>query len=78
MILPKPTKQITAKNLRVLVVDDEEDIFKVLNIYFPNEGHNVKGVVNGTEAIKLLKSEIFDFVFCDLIMSEVGGRDVIK
>ena len=78
VILPKPTQQITAKNLRILVVDDEEDICKVLNKYFSDEGHNVKCVVNGAEAIRLLKSEIFDFVFCDLIMSEVSGRDVIK
>ena len=76
--LPKPTEQIKAKNLRILVVDDEQDICKVLNKFFSDQGHNVRCVDNGTEAIKLLKSENFDLVLCDLVMPEVSGRDVIK
>ena len=76
--LPKPTQQIKANNLRILVVDDEQNICKVLKKFFSNEGHNCECVDNGTEAINLLKSESFDLVLCDLIMPEVSGRDVIK
>ncbi|GJQ58597.1 MAG: PAS domain-containing sensor histidine kinase [Candidatus Scalindua sp. AMX11] len=78
LTLPQPTQQIKARNLRILVVDDEQYICKILNTFLSDEGQNVRCVDNGSEAIKLLKSESFDLVLCDLIMPEVSGYDVIK
>ncbi len=65
-------------NLRILVVDDEQAVCEFLSEYLLQEGQDVKGVYSGKEAIKLLKSESFDIVLCDLVMPEVGGREVIK
>jgi CheY-like chemotaxis protein len=65
-------------NLRIMVVDDEQAVCEFLSEFLSQEGQNVKSVYGGKEAIKLLKSESFDLVLCDLVMPEIGGREVIK
>jgi PAS domain S-box-containing protein len=74
----RPNEGFVAKGLRVLVVDDEEDICDILDKYFSRAGHIVKTVGNGTEAIELTKREDFDLVLCDLAMPGVTGYDVIR
>ncbi|MHC4268697.1 MAG: PAS domain S-box protein [Planctomycetota bacterium] len=66
------------KGLRVLVVDDKEDICTILDGFLSRQGHVVKTVNNGAEAIMLSKKEYFDLVICDLAMDNVTGYDVIK
>ena len=46
--------------------------------FLTQENQNVKCVFSGKDAIKLLKREKFDLLLCDLVMPEVGGREVIK
>ena len=64
-------------NRRILIVDDEQAVCEFLMEFLSLEGHTVKSVCSGGEAIKLLKSEIFDLVLCDLVMPGISGRDVI-
>lgn len=70
--------ELEVANLRILIVDDEQAVCDFLSEFLSQEGQNVKSVYGGNEAIKLLKSESFDLVLCDLVMPEVGGREVIK
>lgn len=67
-----------AKELRILVVDDEKTIGIFLNKYLSGESHKVEVLESGAEAIELTKREDFELVLCDLIMPEVSGYDVIK
>lgn len=66
------------KKLNILVVGDEENICMILDKFLSREGHKVEVVKNGVEAIKLLKSEGFDLVLCDLSMPDVFGYELIK
>ncbi len=68
----------TTHKLRILVVDDNEHVGKILYEYLTWCGHRVKVVDNGAEAIKLSTNENFDLVLTDLIMPGVTGYDVIK
>ena len=74
----KTTKRKNLKKLNILVVGDEENICMVLDKFLSGEGHKVEVVKNGVEAIKLLKSEDFDLVLCDLSMPDVFGYELIK
>jgi len=74
----RPTPDKIAKGLSILVIDDEEEICNILDRFFSREGHMVKAVSNGAEAIELAKREDFDLVICDLTMPDVTGHDVIK
>ncbi len=66
------------ENLNVLVVDDEKALCDSLGSFFEKDGHTVRCVNNGSEAIKLLKNNDFDLLICDLVMPEINGREVIK
>lgn len=74
----EPMCELEVDGLHVLVVDDEEAVCEFLSEYLSQSGQNVKSVFCGKDAIKLLKSENFDLVLCDLVMPEVGGRDVLR
>ena len=74
----RSTPDKIAKSLSVLVVDDEEEICNILDTFFSREGHMVKAVSNGAEAIEMAKREDFDLVICDLTMPDVTGHDIVN
>ena len=71
-------QELKAEGLRMLIVDDEQEICDLLSEYFLEDGHNVKSVNTGDMAIKLLETESFDLVLSDLVMPEVTGYDIIE
>ena len=71
-------QEIKSKELRILVVDDEEEICNILDKFFSKKGHMVRTVDNGREAIILAKATDYDLVLCDLSMPDVYGYDVIR
>jgi CheY-like chemotaxis protein len=77
-VSPEPRRKIKVHGLCILVIDDDKEICSILNKYFSKDGHDVKSVNSGTEAIKLLKNEGFDLVLCDLIMPGITGYDIVK
>lgn len=60
-------------NGRILVVDDDPRIRKMLASYFENEGYIVESASNGIEMKALLQSQSFDIVLLDLVLP--GGQD---
>ena len=52
MVSAKPELDTKNKSIRILVVDDEENTRKLLNIFLSEDGHKVKTVGNGAEAIR--------------------------
>ncbi len=78
IVAPELIQEKATDKLNILVVDDDDDIGNILNVYLSKYGHNVKVVDNGSEAIELSMSEDFDLILTDLNMPNVTGRDVIK
>ncbi len=72
------SQEKTTNKLRILVVDDDEDVGNILNVYLSRYGHNVKVVDNGKKAIELSMNGDFDLILTDLNMPNVTGCDVIK
>jgi CheY-like chemotaxis protein len=64
--------------IRVLVVDDDEAICKLLDKFLSGKGLKVKTTVDGAKAIEMASEEKFDLVLCDMAMPHVYGYDVIK
>ncbi len=48
------------------MIDNEDEICKMLDFYFSRCGNKVKTVNNGADAIDIAKSEDFDLVLCDM------------
>jgi two-component system, OmpR family, KDP operon response regulator KdpE len=63
---------------RVLVVDDEAGIRKVVRDGFERAGHEVETAVDGEEALGLLEQGEFDLVVTDLAMPRRGGLELVR
>ena len=64
--------------LKVLLVDDEEDIIEVIQDRLEAYGFTVVTAGNGLEALKKLSMEKFDGVFLDVKMPEMGGIEALE
>lgn len=68
-----------AKKYQILVVDDEESITFLLKTELEDlAGYDVDVALNGTEAINLIQSKIYDVILLDIKMPRVSGMDVLK
>ncbi len=76
--IPETEQVSKSSGLHILVVDDEESICNILDKFLSREGHMVRTVDNGAEAIILAGVSNYDLVLCDMVMPEVFGYDVIK
>lgn len=63
---------------RILLVDDEPSILSVLNTLLSAEGYAVESALGGEKARKLILSETFDLMICDIRMSPINGMELLK
>lgn len=63
---------------RVLVVDDEPALRKVVRDAFEREGHEVVAAIDGQEALERFEEGGFDLVVTDLAMPRVGGLELVQ
>ena len=58
---------------KILTVDDEEMIRKLIRKYAEFEGHEVTEAADGMEAVSLCRREDFDIIIMDIMMPELDG-----
>jgi len=61
----------------ILVVDDDEDIRKVVSHNLEGEGYHVLTAAGGDEAMDIVKAEQPDLVILDIMMPVRDGYDVL-
>ena len=66
------------KNYKIISVDDEEGIIDSLSIFLNRSGYNFTGVTDPQEAIEKVKSEHFDLMILDFIMTPFHGDQVVE
>ena len=59
--------------MRLLVVDDEEMIRRLISKYAIYEGHTVTEAGDGMEAVNLCRTQDFDIIIIDIMMPELDG-----
>lgn len=64
--------------LRVLFVDDEEELVSTVVERLDLRGVEATGAVSGAEALALIEQKPFDAVVLDVRMPGLGGLEVIK
>lgn len=57
---------------KILIVDDEEDLCRILQFNLENEGYEVKSVHSGEEALAVLDGN-FHLVLLDVMMGGING-----
>jgi DNA-binding response OmpR family regulator len=63
---------------RILVVDDEAQIVRLLQKYFASKGYEVHTAGSGLEAVDRVKDVRPDVVLLDILMPGMGGLDTLK
>ena len=63
--------------MKIIVIDDEEDIRNVLQIVLEREGHDVKVASNADDGLDLLRDHGADLVITDIIMPGKDGVDTV-
>jgi len=67
-----------SRQLRFLVVDDNEDIRDVFCRLVERAGHVASTAVDGQDAVEILQRESFDVMLLDLTMPRMNGVDVVR
>lgn len=66
------------EGLRVLIVDDEEELVSALVERLLLRGFQARGVIRGEDALSFLEDEECDVVLLDVKMPGLGGLEVIR
>ena len=65
-------------NARILVVDDEPQIRRVMRTTLVARGYTVSDARSGEEALEKLRGERFDLVLLDINMPGIGGMEACR
>jgi len=66
------------RNYSILIVDDEENVSRLLNKIFTKEGYITHIANNGKEALKVIDSNEIDIVISDIKMPGMTGIELLK
>jgi len=67
-----------AKNLQILVADDEGAIRLALSRFLEKAGHTVVSVDSGSKALEAASHGMFDTIFLDIRMPDISGQTVFR
>ena len=62
----------------ILVVDDDKEIVKAIEIYLNKEGYNIIKAYNGEEALKQLEENEIHLIILDIMMPKKDGIETLK
>jgi two-component system alkaline phosphatase synthesis response regulator PhoP len=63
---------------RILLVEDEENLLKIIRLNLELEGYAVTPAITGIEALKEFRKGGFDLVLLDVMLPEMSGFDVCE
>lgn len=66
-----------AKNIKVLIIDDDELVLNSLERIVIKLGYAAKGAISGLDAIKICNDEQFDLAFLDMRMPGLNGYETM-
>lgn len=74
----KGVRVMEESTIRLLVVDDEDRIRRLLKMYLEREDYVIDEAANGDDAIELALSNDYDAILLDLMMPGKDGIEVCK
>jgi DNA-binding response OmpR family regulator len=64
--------------LRILVVEDDENLRRLVAAYLEREGYQISEAADGSEAIALVDTHKPDLVILDLMLPKISGLEVAR
>ncbi len=70
---------MTSSQKRVLIVDDDADFLKALQLWFVKQNFEVLLASNGEKAVQILReSQPVDLLLTDFMMPERNGMELVR
>jgi two-component system alkaline phosphatase synthesis response regulator PhoP len=66
------------KDIKILLVDDEQDIIEIVGYNLSQEGYKIVTATNGKEAIAVAKKERPHLIIMDVMMPEMDGMEACE
>lgn len=63
---------------RILVVDDDPQIRRVMRVTLTSQGYEVDDAKNGEAALEMIRDQRFDLVLLDMNMPGIGGLETCR
>ncbi len=63
---------------KILIVDDNPGMLKIMSRFLEREGHEVLTAADGLSALDILKEHIPDVIFCDFLMPNICGEKLCR
>lgn len=67
-----------AKRLRMLVVEDEEQLCVLYRKVLEKEGYGVEVAIDGVEGLEMAKKGGYDLILLDIKMPRMDGLEMLK
>ena len=64
--------------MRILVVEDEKNLNRLIAEGIEDEGYNVDRCFNGQDALDYISSAEYDAIVMDILMPKMNGLDVVR
>ncbi len=63
---------------KLLIVDDEPSMRELLEYMLSKEGYAITLAENGRTAVKLVESNVYDLILCDIRLGDITGLEVLR
>jgi CheY-like chemotaxis protein len=70
--------KLTRPAYTVLLVDDDDQVRRVLACMLSDEGHEVVEASDGISALRLMHSTVVDLVITDIVMPQMEGLEFLR
>jgi DNA-binding response OmpR family regulator len=70
--------RVRGRAARILLVDDEQPVQKLLSFPLEKEGYEVVPALDGQEALRRFENERFDLVVLDIMLPKMDGLEVCR
>ncbi|KXS41770.1 MULTISPECIES: response regulator transcription factor [unclassified Candidatus Frackibacter] len=67
-----------SEEIKILVVDDDQNIRKLIELYLKKEGYEVTTAHDGLEGFNLAKTEDFNLIILDIMLPKLNGWEVCE
>ena len=75
---PEAPRPHPGSSLRILIVDDEQDLIDYLSLLLSREGFEVAGVTDPAKVVDTLKAQEYHLVILDMMMPGMSGTEVLE